>query len=213
MIKKIEKYTLPLGMVGVIAYLTHTGLGRILWSEYNPITTDISSLTAAGAPNRELLLVFTYIYGISMILFITGLLIKSFRKYHSSVKIGYIIMIIMQIVSFVGYSLFPLSGDKTVMNFQNILHIIVTVIVVFTTIISGYFLAFGYIKQEKKPILGKFILVMAIIITIAGMTNPICINMKLNILGLTERIVIYSLQLMLFIISAYYTFSKQEKID
>lgn len=213
MIKKIEKYTMSLGMVGVIAYLTHTVLGRILWSEYNPVTTDISSLTAVGAPNRELLLVFTYIYGISMMLFITGLLIKSFRKYHSSVKTGYIIMIIMQIVSFIGYSLFPLSGDKTVMNFQNILHIIVTVIVVFTTIASGYFLAFGYIKQEKKRRLGKFILIMAIIITIAGMTNPICINMKLNILGFAERLVIYSLQLMLFIISAYYTFSKQEKID
>ena len=213
MIEKIEKYTLPLGMIGVIAYLTHTILGRILWIEYNPITTDISSLTAVGAPNRELLLVFTYVYGISMILFITGLLIKSFRKYHFSVKTGYIIMIIMQIVSFVGYSLFPLAGDKTVMNFQNILHIIVTVIVVFTTITSGYFLAFGYIKQEKRQRLGKFILVMAIIITIAGMTNPICINMELNILGLTERLVIYSLQLMLFIISAYYTFSKQEKIE
>lgn len=211
--KKLEKYTIPLGMIGVIAYISHTILGNILWSEYNPITADISSLTAINSPNRELLLILTYIYGILMILFITGLLIKAFRKYHSSVKIGYIIMIIMQIVSFFGYSFFPLTGDKTVMTFQNIMHIIVTVIVVFTTIASGYFLAFGYLKQEKKRNLGKFILIMAIIITIFGMTNPIGMGLKLNILGLTERLVIYSLQLMLFVISAYYTFSKQEKID
>ncbi len=212
MINKIEKYTMPLGMIGVIAYLIHTNLGRILWSDYNPITTDISSLTAVGAPNRELLIVFTYIYGILMILFIAGLLIRSFKQYHTSVKIGYIIMLIMQVVSFIGYNLFPLTGDKTVMNFQNMLHIIVTVIVVFTTITSGYFLAFGYIKQEKKQKLGKFILIMAVIITIFGMLNPIAINMKLNILGITERLVIYSLQLMLFVVSAYYTFNKQKKV-
>lgn len=212
MIKKMEKYTVPLGMIGIIVYLTHTLLGKLLWNEYNPITTDISSLTAVGAPNRELLSILTYIYGILMILFIVGLLIKSFRKYHWGLKIGYIIMIIMQIVSFVGYSLFPLSGDETVIKSQDIIHIIITVVVVLTTVMSGYFLAFGYLKQEKKRWLGKFILIMAIIITIVGMANPICMIMEFNILGLTERIVVYSLQLMLFVISAYYTFSKQEKI-
>ncbi len=207
--KKLEKYTTPLGMIGVIAYLIHTILGQILWNSYNPITTDISSLTAVGAPNRELLLIFTYIYGISMLLFLVGLIVKAFRKYHFSLKTGYIIMFIMQLVSFVGYSLFPITGDKTEMNLQNLMHIIVTVIVVFTTIASSYFLSYGYLKQKNK--LGKFILIMAIVITITGLTNPIGMGLELNILGLTERLVIYSLQFMIFVISAYYTFNKSER--
>lgn len=207
--KKLEKYTTPLGMIGVIAYLIHTILGQILWNSYNPITTDISSLTAVGAPNRELLLIFTYIYGISMLLFIIGLIVKAFRKYHFSLKTGYIIMFIMQLVSFVGYSLFPITGDKTEMNLQNLMHIIVTVIVVFTTIASSYFLSYGYLKQKNK--LGKFILIMAVVITITGLTNPIGMGLELNILGLTERLVIYSLQFMIFVISAYYTFNKSER--
>lgn len=207
--KKLEKYTTPLGMIGVIAYLIHTILGQILWNSYNPITTDISSLTAVGAPNRELLLIFTYIYGISMLLFIVGLIVKAFRKYHFSLKTGYIIMFIMQLVSFVGYSLFPITGDKTEMNLQNLMHIIVTVIVVFTTIASSYFLSYGYLKQKNK--LGKFILIMAVVITITGLTNPIGMGLELNILGLTERLVIYSLQFMIFVISAYYTFNKSER--
>lgn len=63
--KKIEKLLISLGMVGVIFYLLHTILGNILWTEYNPITTDISSLTANGAPNAPLLKAFGTIYGIS----------------------------------------------------------------------------------------------------------------------------------------------------
>jgi hypothetical protein len=213
MMKKIEKLTPPLGMIGVIVYLVYAILGKALWPEYNPITTDISSLTAIGAPNREMLSVLIYIYGVLMILFITGLLIKSFRKYQWGLKVGYITMIIMQFISLFGFSLFPLSGEEIDLKFQDIMHIIITVVVILATIIIGYILAFGYLKQEKKQGLGKFILVMAIIITIAGIANPVCMIMEFNILGLTERIVVYSLHLMIFVISAYYTFAKQEKID
>lgn len=48
--KKVNNFLFPLGMVGVLFYLAHTITGRILWKGYNPITTDISSLTADGAP-------------------------------------------------------------------------------------------------------------------------------------------------------------------
>ena len=67
-------------------------------------------------------------------------------------------------------------------------------------------LAYGYLKEEKLKI-GKFILIMAIIITVAGLTNPIGIAMGLNILGLTERLVIYPLQVLIFTLSYYYTFN------
>ena len=203
---KINKYLMPLGMVGVLFYLTHTILGNILWKEYNPITTDISSLTADGAPNAELLKIFGLIYGICMVLMVIGLIAKAFRKYNGMLKIGYVILMIMQLTSLFGYSLFPLTGDKTVMNFQNMMHIIVTVVIVFTTIASSFFIAFGYLKQEKTKRLGKLTLIMAILITVFGMFNPISMSLQLNILGLTERLVIYTIQALMFILSYYYTF-------
>ena len=46
---------------------------------------------------------------------------------------------------------------------------------------------------------------MAIIITLCGTMNPISMSMKLNIMGLTERLVIYSLQILIFVLSFYYT--------
>ncbi len=208
---KIEKYLLSLGMVGVVFYFIHTILGNILWSEYNPITMDISSLTAVGSPNAELLRIFTTIYAVCMILFTLTMIIKSFKKYGNLVKTGYIILLIMEITSAFGYGLFPLEGDKTVMTFQNTMHIIVTVIVVFTTIAAGFLLAIGYKKQEKLNKIGNFVLFFAVIITIFGSLNPINMSMNLGILGLTERLVIYSLQVLIFSLSYLYTF-KEDKI-
>ncbi len=210
--KKIESLTMPLGMIGAIFYIFHTLLGQLLWPEYNPITTDISSLTAVGAPNRSLLLIFTTIYGVATILFVIGMLVKSFRKYHTAVRTGWSIFLAMNLVSIFGYALFPLTGNKTQMTFGNIMHIAVTVIVVFTTITAGFILAVGYLTQEKMKRLGTFTLVMASVIAITGVLNPIGMANNLNILGLTEKAVIYSLQLMMFVFSAYYTFSKKEKI-
>lgn len=203
---KADRFLMPLGMIGVLFYFAHTTIGRILWNEYNPITTDISSLTSDIAPNSNFLRVFTLVYGICMILFVFGMIKKSFKQYHSLLKIGYIILMIMQLTSAIGYSLFPLSGDKTDMNFQNMMHIIVTVIVVFTTILSSFLISIGYLKQEKIKWLGNFTLVLAILITLFGVFNPISMSLKLNILGLTERLVVYTMQIIMFSLSYYYTF-------
>ena len=96
---KYSDKLVPLGMISVLLYFTHVFLGQMLWKEYNPITTDISSLTAEGAPYANLLRVFTLFYGICFVLFAVGLVIKSFKKYHLITKIGYIIFLLMAIVS------------------------------------------------------------------------------------------------------------------
>lgn len=203
---KLGKYLMPFGMIGTLAYFIHTTLGRILWREYNPITTDISSLTADGAPNAGLLRIFTLIYGICSLVFVFGMVVKAFQEYNKLLKTGFVIIFIMQITSVAGYSMFPLTGDKTVMTFQNQMHIIVTVIVVFTTIASSFFIAFGYLKEEGKKKLGIFSLIMAVLITLFGSLNPITMSVGLNVLGLTERLVIYTLQIFIFTLSFIYTF-------
>ncbi|ALC92650.1 hypothetical protein AM500_04010 [Bacillus sp. FJAT-18017] len=204
---------MPLGMVGVAFYLLHTILGNLLWPEYNPITTDISSLTADGAPDAELLRIFGMVYGICMMLMASALIFKAFREYHGLLKAGYIILLIMQVVSFIGYRLFPLTGDKTDMSFQNVMHLVVTLIVVFTTIAASFCLALGFLKQEKMVRLGKLSLSFAILITLFGVLNPISMNLGLDILGLTERLVIYTIQAFMFFLSFYYTFLEKNAVQ
>lgn len=208
--KKVNRYLMPLGMIGVLFYFAHTILGNILWAEYNPITMDISSLTAEGAPNAELLKIFGFVYGICMVLMVAALISKAFTEYKGMLRAGYIILMVMQLTSLFGYSLFPLTGDKTEMNFQNMMHIIVTVIVVFTTIASSFLISFGYLKLQRLKKLGKVTLLMAVLIFVFGMFNPISMSLQLNILGLTERLVIYSIQALMFMLSYYYTFMENK---
>lgn len=203
---------MPLGMISAFFYFTHVFLGQLLWKEYNPITTDISSLTADGAPNAGLLRIFTLVYGICFLLFTAGLVMKAFKEYHWLTRIGYIIFFIMALTTVAGYSLFPLTGDKTVMNFQNMMHIIVTVIVVFTTILSFFLIAFGYLLKERLKFLGTICLIAAVLITVFGATNPIGMARNLNILGLSERLVIFTLQLFVFFLSFIYTFNRKRFI-
>jgi len=209
--KKFERIAIPLGMIGILFYLSHTLLGRILWTEYNPVTMDISSLTAEGAPNAGLMRALTTVYGLCMIVFSIGMVAMAFRKFGTLVRAGSITLLVMEVVSMFGYMLFPLSGDKTVLTFGNLMHIIVTAVVVLTTIACGFLLAAGFMKREKRTGLGRFTLVMAILITLTGVTTPIGMGSGWNILGVTERLSIYSLQTMLFVLSAYFTFSKSER--
>ncbi len=205
-IMKIIKLLMPLGMISAFFYFLHVFLGQMLWKEYNPITTDISSLTADGAPNADLLRVFTLIYGVCFLVFTLGMILRTWKENHIVTRIGYILFFVMAVTTVVGYNLFPLTGNKNEMNFQNMMHIIVTVIVVFTTILSIFIIAFGYLKKDKLKILGRICLLTAFLITIFGATNPIGMGLQLNILGLSERLVIYTLQLFVFFLSFLYSF-------
>lgn len=202
---KANKYIFSIGMIGVLFYFLHTILGNILWTEYNPITMDISSLTADGAPNAGLLRKIGLIYGVCMIVMVIALAVKAFKQYNSMLKAGFTVLLIMQLTSAFGYSLFPLTGDKTEMNFQNMMHIIITIIVVFTTITSTFLISLGYLKQGMRR-MGKITLVFGILITLFGSLNPLTMGLQLNVLGLTERLVIYTIQIFMFMLSYYYTF-------
>ena len=198
---KFIKLMFPLGKISVVFYFIHLFLGQYLWKEYNWITTDISSLTADGAPNAELLRIFTLIYGFCFVLFTFGAVIKSFKDYGLILRIGFSIFFLMAITSAVGYNLFPLSADKNLMNFQNKMHLIVTIIVVITTMLSLYLISFGFLKRENTKTIGKITLLAAIIITISGAFNPIVLTKGWDVLGLTERIVIFTLQFYVFYLS------------
>lgn len=204
--QKIEKMLILFGIPAGFFYLLHTILGNILWSEYNPITTDISALTAVGAPNAGLLSIFTFTYGVCSITFVVGMLMRAFRKYNKLIRVGYIVLLVMELVSMVGYKMFPLTGDKTVMSFQNMMHIVVTVIVVFTTIAFAFLVAAGYKREEGTKKFGKYLFVMAILVTVFGMTNPISIGMGLDVMGLTERLVIYTIQFLILSIALFESF-------
>ena len=200
-----EKFAMPFGMIAVIFYFIHVFLGQILWKEYNPITTDISTLTAVGSPNAELLSIFAMIYGVFLIIFSIGMVLKSFRENGNIAKAGFLILLITSIISLVGFNCFPLSSDRAAMNFQNMMHISLAGITVVLTIIYQFLISFGFLKDKFK-LLGLISLAVSILIVLFGFLNPLFMGLGLNLLGLTERLVIFTIIAFIFFLSMVYTF-------
>lgn len=74
-IKKLCKITVVSGMLSSIVYILHVFVGGLLWNEYSHIEQPISDLTGVGAPNADLLRVFTNIYGVLAIIFAISIFI------------------------------------------------------------------------------------------------------------------------------------------
>ncbi len=206
-LKKIESILIPAGMVGALVYLFHTVIGARMWPEYNPVTTDISTLTANGSPNAEFLRILTTAYGILMILFAIGMIMRAFRVYNGKLKAAMMILLVLQSVSLGGYALFPLDSNAPMNSFQNSMHIVVTAVVVLATAAFAFLAAFGYLNQEGLNKFGKVVLGLAVAIAVFGLFNPIAAAFGLQILGITERLVIFSIMVLLFAISNFETFT------
>ncbi|MCY6370707.1 DUF998 domain-containing protein [Clostridium ganghwense] len=200
-IKSFWKIGTISGMMSSIVYVLHVFIGGILWDGYNSIKQPISDLTGIDAPNARLLRGFTSVYGILAIIFAISLYVILRNCVNKISKFEMILLIIMEVSSFVGYSLFPLEGTNTGMTFQNKMHIIVTVIVVITTIGCTFFIGIGFSKIKSMKKLGLFVIGCGVIITISGVSTGIVMAKNIPILGLIERINIFTLQLMIFVLS------------
>lgn len=200
------------GMVSSIVYVLHVIIGAILWEEYTSIKQPISDLTGEGAPDAELLRVFTGIYGILASFFASSLYVVLRNHVNRTSKIGIILLVVMESTSFVGYTLFPIDNTHAGMTFQNTMHIIVTGIVVITTIGSTLLIGIGFRKIQSMKKLGLIIIVCSAIITISGASTGIVVSMNIPILGVLERINILTLQFMIFILS-YCTVNRNKYIN
>lgn len=201
--KKTYRQLLSLaGIIGAAAYIAHVIIGGILWEGYSHITQTISELTGSQGPNADFLLIFTNIYGICMIIFSVNLILQIRQKrLHKAVWIGALLLTIMEITSYVGYSLFPLDTSGDLSGFQNIMHMVVTAVVVLCTISMGFFMGVGMRSNPEYKKLGTFILICAVVITVFGAMTPAFMANNIPVSGLTERINIFTLQICLSVIS------------
>jgi len=134
-LKTALKFTMPFGMLSAVFFFTMDILGQTLWKGYNPITTYISALTAAGAPNAVLLRVISNINYICLLIFTAGMSVISFIKRRISWRFGYCSLFIMSLISIIGFDTFPMTTDYIV-SLQNIIHIIITASIACITIIA-----------------------------------------------------------------------------
>jgi len=187
---KIIKIIPLLGIFSVILYFLHVILGEIFYEGYNPFAQAVSDLTASNSPSKNIARVFSTLYGICAVSFSIGFFAYLRNKINKVVTVSSFIFCIMNIVSFFGYTFFPLSESGYAGTFQDKMHMIVTVLVVLLTIVSLVLYTIGFFRKKGHKWLG-IISIITLLILMAG-------AMLINIIpkeyfGVAERINVYSI--------------------
>jgi len=185
----IEIFSL-FGVIGVLFYFLHVILGTLFYEGYNPMTQAISDLTASSSPSRNIAMPFSFFYGIFTVIFSTCFFVYFKQKINRCVTFGAGFFCVMTIVSFLGYTFFPLSESGYAGTFQDKMHMVVTIIVVLFTIIALISFIIGFFKTEKL----KYFAIISLCTFLLLLTGSMLMNiLPKEYFGIAERINVYSI--------------------
>lgn len=179
------------GMLAVLMYFTHVIVGNLLYPGYDPLAQAVSDLTASLSPAKNVAGIFSTLYGIFVIVLSLGIMIRFYQKVNVPFSVGTLLLVLMTVISFVGYGLFPLSDAGFNGTFSDSMHMVVTILVVVLTI--GTLLAFGIGLAKAK--LSRFWMVTTFVtLGLMFLGSILTATLPTSLFGLSERISLYSLQ-------------------
>lgn len=140
-----------LGLTGVISFLSYAAaviFAPLAYPGYDWLKQAVSDLSAADAPSLALWNSLTAFYNVCEVLCVTLVCVWIKCNKNKLLRTGVYIFAIMEWVSAVGYRAFPLSTSGFGGNFQDMMHIITTVIVVLLSISSLTVIIIAGIKDK-----------------------------------------------------------------
>ena len=197
---------LSVGILAVIFYFLHVILGTFNYPGYDFLSQAVSDLTSDGSPSKEIARFFSSLYGVLSSLVMIGFLYTFRNEKIKILKIGVYLLSSMYIISAVGYALFPLSSNTQINNIQNMMHIVVTIVVVLLTISSLILLAISFNKINRILYFILTVITFALL-----MIGSISIGLVPKAyFGLAERLSVFSVVLYLLVIS-YFNYCYHKK--
>lgn len=176
------------GIIGAVFYLLHDIVGALNYPGYQWMSQAVSDLTATDAPSYTIANGLSGIYGIMSVVCCLFVLVLVQRK-NRLTRIGIALFAVMEIVSAVGYSLFPLSSAGYDGSVQSFIHVyVVTVAVVLLSIVSLILIAIGA-KKDREKVLGAAAII-ALVLMFAGSVGSGAVPKEY--FGVAERFSTYS---------------------
>lgn len=177
--------------IAVISYFLHVLIGRLYYPDYQWLSQAISDLTADNAPGRSIARFFSTLYGIFSVIAMMGAywLVRLDSQKHF--KIAVLLFAIMLTTSTIGYAFFPLSESGYAGTFQDVMHMIVTGLVVVLTMISMILFAISFKKTNQIKAFYSTLLAITILLFSGigtGVISP-------DYFGLVERFSVYTVVL------------------
>lgn len=128
-----------LGLLGVLSFLSYTAaviFAPLAYPGYDPLAQAVSDLSAANAPSLPLWNQLTALYNVCEVACVTLVCVGLQGKRTRLLRVGVGLFAAMEWLSAVGYRMFPLSDSGYAGAFQDVMHMVVTALVVLLSIVS-----------------------------------------------------------------------------
>ena len=197
------------GVVAAVFYFLHVYFGTQNYPNYNSFSQAVSDLTATDAPSFVIASRFSALYSLFSVLGCTFLCLIVSNQINKTFRLGIYLYTIMNWVSSVGYTLFPLSSKGFQGTFQDIMHFyVVTISVVLLSIASLILIFIGGRRNEETKgiaILGLIALLSMFLGSIGTGVAP------KEYFGVFERFSVYSVVIYTALLGLFgYTYKKPQ---
>ncbi|MBQ4304024.1 MAG: DUF998 domain-containing protein [Lachnospiraceae bacterium] len=128
-----------LGVFGIISLFSYTAmvfLSPLVYPGYDPFSMAISDLSAVGAPSAALAERLNALFGPAAVVNVMAVCVGAVACRSKLLRTGIGLFAAMEWISTAGYRMFPLVMGEDMASFQNVMHILVTVLVVALSVLS-----------------------------------------------------------------------------
>ena len=128
-----------LGLLGVVSFLSYAAaviFAPLAYPGYDWMAQAVSDLSAANAPSLALWNRLSAPYSVCEVVCATIVCIGCQKQKSKHLRAGIYLFAIMEWISAIGYRMFPLSESGYAGEFQDVMHMAVTALVVLLSIVS-----------------------------------------------------------------------------
>jgi hypothetical membrane protein len=178
------------GVIAAVFYFLPVYVGIQNYPNYSSMSHAVSDLTASDAPSFAIASRFSALYAMFSVLGYTFLSLIVMNQVIKTFRLAVYLYTIMNLVSSICYTLFPLIGKVYQGTFQDIMHLyVVTFAVVFLSIVSLILIFIGGRQNKETKGIAILALVALCFIFLGSIGTGVAPN---EYPGLLERFNIYS---------------------
>lgn len=181
-----------LGLLGVVSLLSYTAavvFSPLAYPGYNWMAQAVSDLSAVSSPSAMLWSQLNALSGVCSVVSATLVCVYIQNQLDKTLRIGIYLFAVMMWLSAVGYTMFPLTDSGYAGQLQDVMHVVVTVLVVLLSIASLVVIIIGAFRAEQY----RSLAVWAFAALLLMMIGAIGINVvPAKYFGIPERFSVFA---------------------
>ena len=181
-----------LGLLGIVSFLSYTAavvFAPLAYPGYNWLAQAVSDLSAANAPSLSLWNQLSAFYNVCEVVCVTVVCIGIQGQKTKLLRMGIYLFAAMEWISAVGYRIFPLSSSGYAGAFQDVMHMVVTALVVLLSIVSLTMIIVAGAKSKNCRSYGVCAAVALAMMLVGAMGMKI---VPADYFGLVERFSVFA---------------------